>query len=376
MKKAFLFPLLMASIGLSSCGNNPVDSSLPSSSINMEEVNKLKELLAKQDLSPVYDKMFFSQFTQDYETYSSNNGEDEEEAETQFYTYHGKGMFGCLYEVSEDAYNEVEALENPDFFDYLAHGKGSYEMIQQGSLVSYLHQDEGANATSSLQHMEFVQQVEACFSEASVQVVNSLGTKPTIGEGGYNADEMQRFNGIIDKEILFDTISVRALSDIFASTNLFDGQRSCEALDRIYFATVKQLCSKSDAELYEFIERNAIHIEEEEEDIVVHFAIGDEQLRDTLDEHDIIPGVFEGTLTYEKDSGKFDAYDYQIIYTNDHADEDSGNVHNVSMEFKATGYSWNQKYDRELYIDPNPAVYEDAETFLEDVVREVVPPLF
>ena len=43
---------------------------------------------------------------QDYEAYSSNNGGDEE-AETRFYTYHGAGMFGCLYKVSEEAYSEA-----------------------------------------------------------------------------------------------------------------------------------------------------------------------------------------------------------------------------------------------------------------------------
>ena len=351
------------------------EASYSSQAPSSEEVDKFQSLIAKQDLSPIYDKMFTSQFTQDYEAYSSSNAV-EEESETHFYTYHGAGMFGCLYEVSEAAYAEVSALANPVFFDYLARGKGSYALIQQGSLVSYLHEAEGEATKSSLQNREFFQSVEARFTEESVQVVNSLGTKPTIGEGAYNVAEIQSFNGIIDKGVLFDAITVRALSDIFARTNLFDGQRSCETLDRIYLATVKELSSKTKAELSEFIVSNDIHLEEDGENILVHFKVGDEKLRATLEENDIIPGTFEGTLTYEKESGKFSAYDYKIAYVTNETDGGSGAIHSTSMEFKASGYSWNQKYDKDLYIDPNPTVYDNAETFLDDVIKEVIPPLF
>ena len=386
MKKAYFLPLMFLALTFASCGNERAASSevssessaIPSSasiSAPSEEVGKLKDLLSRQDLSPSYNKMFTSEFTQDYEAYSSSNGE-EEGADTRFYTYHGAGMFGCLYEVSEDAYAEAKALGNPDFFDYFSRGKGSFRMIQQGSLVSYLHEKEEEEAVSSLQSLEFAQDVEARFTDENVQVVNSLGTKKTIGEGGYNVDEMQKFNGIIAKGTLFDTITVRAFSDIFARTNLFDGPRSCETLDTIYFDTVKELCSKTDAELGEFIAKNDIRIEEKKENTLVHFKVGDEQLRATLDEHDIIPGTFEGTLTYEKESGKFASYDYKIVHVLNELGKGGSDVHTASMEFKASGYSWNQKYDKEPYIDPNPTVYEDAETFLEDVVKEVIPPVF
>lgn len=340
----------------------------------MEEVNKLKGLLAKQDLSPAYDKMFVSQFTQDYETYSSNNGADED-AESHFYTYRGAGSFGCFYSVSEEAYAEAEALESHDFFDYLARGKGDYGMLQTGDLVSYQYETDGGESTVSLQSMKFAQNLDARFTESDLQVYNSLYVKDSV-EGALDGDARQQFNGIIDKATLFDAITVRALSDIFARTNLFDGQRSCETLDRIYFATVKELCSKSDAELSDFIAKNDIHIEEDDENALVHFAIEDENLRAVLDENDIFPGAFEGTLTYEKESGKFTAFDYRIVYVATESDADGCNVHTASMEFKASGYSWNQKYDKDPYILPNPTVYEDAEDFLDDVVEEVIPPVF
>ena len=391
MKKGFLFPLLLAAIALPSCGGAPATSSevssqisssdpgvssdsSASSSIPTEEVNKLKSLLAKQDLSPAYDKMFVTEFRQNYEHYTSNNG-GEEETDTNFYTYHGSGLFGCLYEVSEAAYEEAEALGDPNFFDYLARGKGSYGMVQTAALVSYQHEVDGEDDTESLQCLDFLQNMEARFAEDTVQVVNSLYTKDTL-EGGYDGDARQYFNGKIDKETLFDTITVRAFSDIFARTNLFDGQRSCERIDRVYFDVVRELCAKTDAELGEFIAKNDIRFEEEEESILVHFKVGDESLRATLEENDIIPGVFEGTLTYEKESGKFDTFEYGIRYVVNEADAESGKVRVTSMEFQAAGYSRNEKYGKDPYIDPDATLYDDAEAFLEDVVEEVIPPVF
>lgn len=59
----------------------------------------------------------------------------------------------------------------------------------------------------------------------------------------------------------------------------------------------------------------------------------------TLEENDIFPGSFEGTLTHEKESGSFSAYDYKIAYAHNETDEGSGDVRATTMEFKANGYS-------------------------------------
>ena len=380
MKKALFLPLLLSTLTLFACGENtsiesqtesPQESS-SEASWNREEVNKLKDLLSKQDLSPIYTKMFVSMFTQDYDFMLSHNG-GQDDMETSFYSYRGGGAFGCLYEVSEASYAEVEALQSRNFFDYLARGKGSYGMVQTATLVSYLYENNEYENVKSLQGLTFSQQVEARFSEDNVQVCNSLFAKDSV-EGGYDVDTRQYFNGIIDKGTLFDAITVRAFSDIFASTNLFDGQRSCETLDRIYFETVKELCDKTDAELGAFIAHNDIEIEEGEDTTLVHFKVGDESLRAVLEENDIAPGAFEGTLIYEKESGKFASYEYKISHVVNETDLDEGTVQAVSMEFQASGYSWNQRYDEDLYIDPDPTVYEDADEFLDDVVREVIPP--
>ena len=342
----------------------------------METVNKLKALLAKQDLSPIYTKMFVSRFVQDYDVFASVKGDEEEiEAEKRYYTYRGGGYFGCLYEVREEAYEEVQSLQSPDFFDYLSRGIGSYGMIQSADLVSYAFEEDDSKNLYSLQSLAFAQEVEARFTESTVQVVNDLHTREDL-DGAYDGYGGQHFNGIIDKAKLFDAISVRAFSNIFARTSLFDGQRSCEALDNLYFDILKGLPSKSDNELSQFIASNNITIEEDEENTLVHFKVEDASLREALDENDIIPGEFTGTLTYEKESGKFDAFDYSIIYISNEIDPLTGNVSVATMEFKADGYSWNQSYGREIYIDPDPTVYEDAEEFLSDVVDEVIPPSF
>ena len=361
MKKAFFLPLLLSCLPLVSCGNQPA---------NMGEVNKLKALLSKQDLSPVYDKMFVSSFTQNYDVFSST--QSEEDAETRFYSYRGGGIFGCFYEVSEAAYKEVEALPSRDFFDYLARGTGSYGMVQTAEMVSYHYDDAEADKTVDyLATVGFLQRLEAYFGESEVQVYNTLSTKDDL-DGAY--DHRQLFNGIIDKKTLFDTITVRAFSDIFARTNLFDGQRSCEAIDSLYYAALGELSHMSDKELSDFISANGIAFEESETSTLVHFRIEEGRLRALLDEEGIIPGAFEGTLAYDKQTGAFNAFDYEILHLLNEVDQATGSVHTASMEFKANGYSWNKKFDDPLYIEPNPTVYEDAELFLEDVVREVIPP--
>ena len=365
MKKTLLFPLFalsMLALPSCACGNQ-----IP----NRETVDAVKALLRKQDPSPIYHEMFTSTFTQTYDVFSSTH-DDAEESETRFYSYRGGGMFGCLYEVSEDAYEEVQALESHDFFDYLSRGKGSYGMIQTATLVSYLYNyGEEQGKTQSLQSLDFVQRLESLFGDTSVQIYNTLAYKEDLS-GVY--DHRQSFNGIIDKGTLFSTITPRALSDIFARTNLYDGQRACEAIDRLYYDLVGDLCKWSDQELGDFVTKNAIVVEEQAENTLVHFKVGEERIRKILDEYEIIPGVLEGTLTYEKASGNFSAYDYKIVYVTNESDGAKENLHDTSMEFKANGYSWNKKYEEDLYIEPNPTVYDNAEAFLDDVLEEVVPP--
>jgi hypothetical protein len=69
---------------------------------------------------------------------------------------------------------------------------------------------------------------------------------------------------------------------LFARTNLYDGQRSCEAIDRIYGDVVLALTRKNDKELSDFILKNNIEIKEDEGNALVTFRIEDEEIRSAL----------------------------------------------------------------------------------------------
>ena len=358
-KKISLFLFLPLALGLPACNQGPA---------NQEAVNELKALLSKQDLSPVYTKMFVANFSQNYDVFAKQ--QDQDARQTRFYSYLGGGAFGCLYEVSEAAYKEASAQKNNDFFDFLSRGQGSYGLTQSAKVASYHYDSEKqGNDAQTPQNLTFLQQLQAKYTESDVQVCNTF----TLSQGQGNPTS-QRFNGSINKQTLLDSISIRAFSDIFARTNLYDGQKSCEILDNIYFNVVKGLTKKTDQELSDFITKNNIVIDNNGENTLVRFKVEDESLRTTLADHDIIPGTLEGTLTYEKGSGKFSAFEYKIVHIVNESDTTTGNISSASMEFKANGYSWNKKYGEDLYIDPNPTVYENAEDFLTDVVKEVIPP--
>ena len=366
MKKALLFPLfLLSTFAISSCGS----SSLPAESSNAEEVNKLKSLLSKQDLSPTLTKMFVSEFTQDYDFFSSaHSGEDRI---TQFHSYHGGGSFGCAYSIDEASYNEVAKIENHDFFDYLSRGQGGYGLLQSARVASYHEEtDHGDHEVKSLQYDNFLQNIQVNFGESDVQVSNYL-TYSNAGEGG--TPLVQSFNGRLGKEALFDNISIRTLSDLFARTNLYDGQRSCESIDGIYEATLNELNAKTDKELSDFIENNHISFSEEESNTLVHFQLHDEGIRASLTDKDIIPGLMEGTLSYDKNSGLFSGFEYKITHNVNETDAVSGRVYTVSMEFTAKGYSKNEEFEGDIYIAPNPTVYEDGAAFLEDMTEGIIP---
>ncbi|MBQ4255163.1 MAG: hypothetical protein II721_04100 [Bacilli bacterium] len=387
-KPLFLLSLPLMLCALSSCGGGSATPSTTSSSgsasgqdtsssetqpENQKQIDELKALLSKQDTSPIYNKQFVCFFSQDYQYFLRNYDEDEEE--TNFYSYRGSGQFGCIYEVSKEAYEEAYALDKHDCFDFLSRGTGRFEFSQSATITSYLRDmGEDVFLLGELSSGTFLQGIEIEFTEPDVQIYNAL-IYATMEEGTYPVS--QNFNGIIEKDILFNEISVRSLSDIIARTNIYDGQRSCEVIDELYFDTVRSLTGKTDKELGEFITNNKIEMEEDEENnILLHFEIHDESIRGALDERDITPGILKGTLTYEKESGRFINFDYGVVYLKNEVDEATGNAYTATMEFKANGYSFNQKYEGEVYIDPDANRYEDAQTFIDDMVKEVIPPAF
>ncbi|MDY6391931.1 MAG: hypothetical protein SPL80_03740, partial [Bacilli bacterium] len=61
-------------------------------------------------------------------------------------------------------------------------------------------------------------------------------------------------------------------------------------------------------------------------------------------------------------------------YRND-VEESSGELYSASMEFSAKGYSKNEEFEGDIYITPDPVVYEDGESFLKDMVEGIIPQL-
>ena len=361
MKKAALFPLLALSLlTLPACGE-----SVP----NQDAVNAVKALLAKQDLSPCYHKIFSAHFTQDYDVFSSIH--DGDRHATQFHSYHGGGAFGCAYMVSKASYEEAIKQKDHDFFDFLSRGRGGYGLLQGARVSSFYDETEGdERQTEPPQQENFLQNIQVNFGETDVQVYSSL----TYSEGSDGSNtRFQSFNGLLGKETLFNSISVRALSDLFARTNLYDGQRSCEVIDGIYESTLRGLQGKSDKELSDFIQKNHITFGEDAKNTLVHFEVGDESIRAALTEADVIPGVLKGTLSYDKGSGAYTGFEYRVSNLESVTDPDHGRVYSASMEFTAVGYSNNEEFEGDIYITPNPTVYEDGNLFVNDMIAGIIP---
>ncbi len=362
MKKALFLPLFASLLLV-----------LPSCNGSSEQpyLAEVKALLSKQDLSPAYHKIFSTEFIQNYDLFSSRRGESAESL--QFHSYRGGGAFGCAYEVAEDAYQEALKEENPDFFSFLARGEGGYGLVQSARVVSYHYEKDGDDrALEPLRDINFLQMVQANFSPSDVQVASNFIYSQGID--GSNP-RFQSFNGSLPKETLFSTVSVRSLSDLFARTNLYDGQRTCESLDQIYEATLLRLSKADDKALSAFIAENHITVEEADSNTLVHFELGEETLLSALEETEIIPGTLKGTLTYDQATGSFEQFEYRVAYYRNDVDESSGELYSASMEFSAKGYSKNEEFEGDIYITPDPVVYEDGESFLKDMVEGIIPQL-
>ena len=361
MKKALSFPLFALSLlALPSCGGG-----IP----NQETVDRVKSLLSKQDLSPATEKIFAASFVQNYDVFSSTH-QDQRQA-TRFHSYRGGGAFGCAYKVSQEAYEEAMRQKEPDFFEFFARGEGGYGLFQGASVTSSYYERDGEDVRNEPSHNEnFLQNMQVNFGTDEVQVASIL----LYSEGAEGSNtRSQKFNGLLDKTTLFESISVRSLSDLFARTNLYDGQRSCEVLDRVYEDTLRGLKESSDAKLSDFILQNHVAIEEKEGDLLVTFELEDKEIRSLLSEKDIIPGTLRGTLTYDKNTGAFTGFDYKIIHLCNEIDASGNHVYSASMEFSATGYSKNEEFEGDIYITPDPEFYEDGNLFLADMAAGIIP---
>lgn len=383
MKKILTFLLAaIAMIPIAGCGNDKTPEPEPSDDPsvdptpeiipNQEEVDELKALLVKQDLSPFYERMFASFFKQEYTSYSSAY-EDETES-IDFFRYVGTGAYGFFYSVEEEQYDEIMAKDNHNLFDFLVKSVSDYEMLQSAYINSYSYEGEDGEGTGEEEKIDiyYSQHLHSLFNNNNLQVSNQLSYEDRLNE----KDNVERsFNGLIDLDSLTSTISTSFLMNLFQRATLFDGQRNTEFLDGLYYDICKDLLTKNDKEISDFIITNGVVIEDGEEYTEVHFKIEDDSIKEILANNDIIPGNLKGTLYYDKDTGSFELYEYQIIYMNSDVSDDGFSVHAATMNFQATGYSRHKTYEEIPWITPNPVVYDDASQYITDLVGEVIPPV-
>ena len=365
MKRRFLL-LIPLMVGLASCGHSSIS--------NQETVNKVKEILSKQDLSEFYSKTLQGTYTQEYDVLDINNdydfesfNDDEEPKTSSYFNYGGYGMFGYYYELSEDQYNSiVDEKGNVDTFDAIATGTGSYGISQSSRTMSF---NREGSSEATIYNLDISQTLILKTTKQDVWVYNSLDVTDT---GIFNGDLTQRFNSSIDKELLFSSISTRVFRELFSKVDLFDTTGNIEHLDKLYISICRELVAKSDKEISDFLLENQVSIQEEEENIKLSFVFSTEDIEEEEADY-IFPGAIKGTLSFNKETYQMSDFDYGMTYRMETYDEETGSVKLVNTKFTCAGLSY-----RGLPDDPwepiNPTVYEDVGEYIKDVNEQVVPP--
>lgn len=373
MKKALIWiPLLF---GLASCGGNSSYSGNASSRAdasssisNLEAVQQLKELLNKQDLSPFISKGLATMFTQEYDVLDVSKDPDEDTRSSHYFSYVGLGFLDSYYELTDEQYKAVaDEKGEVNTSDAIASGVGGYRITQ--SAKSALFYRDGGNA-STVQNLDISQQMTLKATEEDVLVYNVLNVTDTQA---FDGDLSQNLNASIDKKLLFGSVSTRSFRETFASVNLFDSPGNVEHLDRLYFSICKDLRTKTDEEIGLFIEENQIVLEEAENSIELHFVYPNADTTDDAITDNVFPGAIVGTLLYDKATGSFEEFRYEIKYINEAYDEETGSLRTANMVFSCQGKSTRGAMG-DMYVPANPTRYEDVVTFLEDVREQVVPP--
>ena len=368
--KRTIFLLIPLILGLASCNNKATPNTSSSDSSNpiipnIEVVNELKALLDKQDLSVFHSKAIGTMFTQEYDVLDVDR--DDDERASNYFNYVGLGFLDLYYDLSNEGYDAI-ADENGEVnvFDAIKEGEGGYRITQSADATSFFR-DGGTSAITK--NLSISQQMTLKTTEQDVYVYNILDVTDS---DTFDYEARQRFNGSINKELLFDSISTRSFRDIFSRANLFDAPSNIECLDRLYFNICRKLKEMTDQEISVFITNNNISLEEVEDDIKLSFVLNkneiDEQYEDV-----VFPGDIVGTLTYDKSTGEFDEFSYKISNLAETYDEQTGSFKTANMVFECMGKTAREPMG-DMYIADDPTVYDNVINFLEDVSEQVVPP--
>lgn len=348
-----LFPLLI----VTACDGN-------------KELDRFKELLNKQDLSAFIERSFIANYEQNFDVY--NAGRDENINDIDSLKYHGASAFGYQYKVNQEQYNQIINKKDYNAFDFMKAGIGYYGLIQSAEVNSYNYDyEEDEESIEIKKDYQFTQQITAKFTNDLQVASNYRYIDKNDGEESLT----KRFNGLVDKASLFDTISTTSLAELFYSTNLFDGPRVVQVIDNLYYSICSSLIDMSNNELEKVISNYNILINEDNDLYKVSFDIDDEEFQNTLINNEIFPGIIKGTLTYDRVSGEYKGYEYEISYNLQEKDDDGEIINSTSMVFKANGYSSHKISEEDPYIDPNPVYYDTPTTFVDDMAEGIIPPV-
>lgn len=354
-----LIPLVM---GLISCGNS-------STIQNQETVNRLKEILNKQDFSPFYSKSLSTIYTHEFNVLEIE--EDDDDKVTNYFNYAGFGNFDYYYQLSEENYNSiVDEKGNANTFDALAKGDGWYRLSQEGR-TNTTKRVNWYDAETNI--LNILQILTLSMNKDNALIFNALGAGSK--EDFYDFDETQYLSASISKSLLFDSVSTRSFRDIFSQVDLFNAPGNMEHVDKLYYSTCYDLSLKNDKEISDFIIKNQISIEEaveEDEYIKLSFTYTNEDLDDEEAEY-IFAGAIKGTLSFDSETLAFKEFSYEMNSTMETQDKETGNARFVNSRFTCIGISHRDPYG-EAQIPEDPTVYTDVAEFLKDVNEQIIPP--
>lgn len=384
-KKLFpiiIFPLILS---ISACGGSEKDNPkieptptpeptpipTPGGDIdNQEEVDNLKSLLAKQDLSPFNEKSFYANYQQNFTVYT--NSLDDEGKYVDFFNYRGSGNFGYYYDVDEEEYEKIIEDEDSNIFDIMRQGFGYYLLVQYATIQSFLNFNDEVDEKEEYERFTYIQQLEALLDEENFQIDNTFIFSDFYDDENF---DYRTFKGKISKDNLFSSYTTKTINDIFSRVNIYDGPGNCEAIDSFYYQLCLSLLESSDKEISEFIINNNIEYIESNKYSELSFEIKEEKYLEQLGDNDVIPGIIKGTLYLNKETKELEEYEYRIIHLEQESDLDRNYIHAVSMEFIAEGYSRHGKPEEDPYVSEEAVIYDDSNLFVQDVMEEVIPPI-
>ena len=382
MKNRYFLCLFLPFLILTSCNPNQetttdttstTTTDTTTTSYNPEEVKKLKELLDKQNFSSFYERAFTAQFKQDFNVFHSDKNEGTNAVD--FLSYHAASAFGYQYAVTPEKYEEITSKESYNAFDLMSGGKGDYGLLQSAQVRNYsCEYDEDEETLSEIEtNSRFVQLINTKFTQDNFQVDSEFSYTDDIDSS--NSSHIL-FNGLIDKEELLSNVSTDALAALFSSINLYDGPRIVQVIDMLYFNIVASLKEQDEAKIGAFIYENQVTMEEGEDVISVTFHLDNEEMRTLFSDNEVFPGIVDGTLFYDKESGEFQRFKYAINYSEERGTQNQDSVSAALYTFDVEGDSDDKMAHQDPYIRPDPVVYDDVVSLMNDMIAGIIPPNF